>query len=245
MAAAFQWPDGKRMALSLSFDDARLSQAEVGMPILDGHGVKATFYVSMRNVAPRLLRWRETVAHRHEVGNHSLLHACSGNFDFARSNPLEDYTVDGMERELLQASEQIDETLGVRPTTFAYPCGQTFVGRGVRHQSYVPIVARHFLVGRHAFNEVHNHPLYCDLALATSLDLDCKTIDEAMAMIERAGADDGWLIFMSHDVGDEGRQTTRCSVLEELCRYATDPANGVWIDTVANVGAYVKEHRPE
>lgn len=244
MDADFNWPDGKRMALSLSFDDARLSQADVAMPILDGPGVKGTFYVSMRNVALRLLRWRETVAHRHEVGNHSLLHACSGNFDFARANPLESYTLDRMERELLQAGEQIDETLGVRPTTFAYPCGQTFVGRGELQRSYVPIVARHFLVGRHAFNEVHNHPVYCDLAMATSLDLDCKTLDEAMAMIERAAADDGWLIFMSHDVGDGGRQTTLAGVLEEVCAYAADPANGIWIDTVANVGAYVKEHRP-
>jgi hypothetical protein len=105
----------------------------------------------------------------------------------------------------------------------------------------VPVVARHFLVGRRAFDEVHNHPLYCDLARATSLDLDCASLDDAMAMIERAAADDGWVIFMSHDVGESGRQTTRSSVLDEVCRHALDPANDIWIDTVAAVGSYVKE----
>ena len=42
----FNWPEGKKMAISLTFDDARLSQVDKGMPVLDKYGVKATFYVS-------------------------------------------------------------------------------------------------------------------------------------------------------------------------------------------------------
>jgi peptidoglycan/xylan/chitin deacetylase (PgdA/CDA1 family) len=242
---AFAWPEGKRAALSLSFDDARLSQADVGLPVLDRHGVRGTFYVTLRSVLERLDTWRAAVAAGHEIGNHSLRHACSGNFEFARQNPLEAYTLERMERELLEASDQIEQTLGVRPLTFAYPCGQTFVGRGESLKSYVPVVARHFVVGRRAFDEVHNHPVYCDLARATSLDLDCASLDEAMAMIERAAADGGWVIFMSHDVGEGGRQTTLTGVLDEVCRYATDPENGIWIDTVAAIGSYVRDARAD
>ncbi len=44
--SAFVWPEGKRVALSLTFDDARVSQAQVGIPLLDRYSVKATFYVS-------------------------------------------------------------------------------------------------------------------------------------------------------------------------------------------------------
>ncbi len=50
----FQWPDGKRVALSLSFDDGRASQVEGGAALLDRHGVKATFYVTPSSVEPRL-----------------------------------------------------------------------------------------------------------------------------------------------------------------------------------------------
>ena len=39
------WPEGKKTALSLTFDDARLSQVDQGLPLLDAYGVKATFYV--------------------------------------------------------------------------------------------------------------------------------------------------------------------------------------------------------
>ena len=42
----FQWPEGKKMALSLSFDDARLTQIDNGIPLFDKYGVKVTFYVS-------------------------------------------------------------------------------------------------------------------------------------------------------------------------------------------------------
>jgi peptidoglycan/xylan/chitin deacetylase (PgdA/CDA1 family) len=44
--AAFQWPEGKKMGLSLTFDDARLTQVDKGIPLLDKYGVKATFYLS-------------------------------------------------------------------------------------------------------------------------------------------------------------------------------------------------------
>ena len=41
-AGAFPWPDGARAAVSLTFDDARPSQVDVGLPVFDRHGVKVT-----------------------------------------------------------------------------------------------------------------------------------------------------------------------------------------------------------
>ncbi|WP_269013696.1 polysaccharide deacetylase family protein [Aquirufa nivalisilvae] len=42
----FNWPQGKKMALSLSFDDARGSQVTQGTPLLNQYGVKATFFLN-------------------------------------------------------------------------------------------------------------------------------------------------------------------------------------------------------
>ena len=44
-AGGFPWPEGARAAVSLSFDDARPSQVDVGLPIFDRHGVKVTFFL--------------------------------------------------------------------------------------------------------------------------------------------------------------------------------------------------------
>jgi len=243
MGAAFAWPSGKRGAVSLTFDDARPSQVDRGLSILDAHGVKATFYVSPRNVERRLAGWRQAVASGHEIGNHTLTHPCSGNFPFARANALEDYTLERMETELLGANAECERLLGVRPVTFAYPCGQSFVGRGEGLRSYVPLVARHFLVGRGAFSEIHNDPAFTDLAQATGLDGDGKSLEQLKAMVDAALAAGGWLILFGHEVGDGGRQTTLAPALDALCRYCKDPATGAWIDTVAAVGRYVKQKR--
>ncbi|MFW6189676.1 MAG: polysaccharide deacetylase family protein [Planctomycetota bacterium] len=240
---AFEWPDDARAAVSFSFDDARPSQLDRGVPILDAHGLSGTFYVSTDNARKRRAGWRRAAENGHEMGNHSLRHPCSGNFPFARANPLEEYCLESMEAELLAANEAVEELLGVHPQTFAYPCGQTFVGRGPNLRSYVPVVARHFVVGRRAFDEVHNHPLYCDLARATSLDLDDAPEARAMELVEAALEDGGWLIFMSHELGEGGRQVTRADVLEAVCRRVADGNNGIWADTVAAVGRYVRDGR--
>ena len=42
---SFKWPKEARMAISLTFDDARGSQATKGAPLLDEYEVKGTFYV--------------------------------------------------------------------------------------------------------------------------------------------------------------------------------------------------------
>jgi len=116
---SFHWPQGKKAALSLSFDDARLSQPDVGFPLFQQLGVKATFYVSIEGLQARLPAWKEAVKAGHEIGNHSLRHACSGNFPWSRERSLEDYTLGRMRQELLEANQQINSALGVTPVTFA------------------------------------------------------------------------------------------------------------------------------
>jgi len=70
----FPWPDGKKMALSLTFDDARLSQIDTGIPLLDKYGVKATFYISPGSMLQRTDGWKKAVNNGHDIGNHSVYH---------------------------------------------------------------------------------------------------------------------------------------------------------------------------
>jgi peptidoglycan/xylan/chitin deacetylase (PgdA/CDA1 family) len=239
----FRWPEGKRAAISLSFDDARLSQVDRGLRILDAHDVKATFYVLPGSVEKRLAGWKKAVANGHEIANHSLTHPCSGNFSWSRQKALENYTLRDMERELDEANIAIERLLGVSPATFAYPCGQKFVGRGRGVKSYVPLIAKRFIVGRGAFNEVGNDPAFCDLAQATGVDLDGLHFEQAKQLVDQAAGEGRWLVFFGHEIGESGRQTTKTSTLEGICQYAQDPANGLWIDTVEAVGGYILKHR--
>lgn len=245
-AASFTWPEGKKAAVSLSFDDARLSHVDVGLAFFEKHGGQVTFYVVPSNVEKRLEGWQKIAAAGHEIGNHSLNHPCTGNFRWSRANALETYTLKTMRRELVKANRQIEEALGVVPETFAYPCGQKFVGRGQQTKSYVPVVAEVFTAGRGWLDEAPNDPTYVDMPQLTGMSMDSKSFDEIKPLLEQVQESGQWLVLAGHDIGSgKGAQLTRTAMLKKLIEYAQDPANNLWLAPVGTVAKYVRKHRDE
>ena len=239
-AAEFSWPDGRRAAVSLSFDDARPSQVDRGLAVLDRLGAKATFYVVPARVGSRLAGWKKLVDSGHEIGNHSLRHPCTGNFEWSREAALEDYTLDEMREELIESNRRLKEMLGVEPVTFAYPCGQSFVGRGRLTRSYVPLVAELFLAGRSWLDETPNDPVFHDPAQVSGMSMDGMDFPEVMALIESAREAGQWLVLAGHEMARSGPQTTRLEMLEQLIPYLQDPENGIWFERVETVARYLK-----
>jgi peptidoglycan-N-acetylglucosamine deacetylase len=242
-ATPFRWPDGARAAVSLSFDDARARQVDVGLPVLDRHGVKATFFLVPSNADERREGWKRAVASGHEIGNHSLDHPCTGNFAWSREKALEDFTLERMREQLAGANERLRAMLGVTPHTFAYPCGQTFVGRGTNTRSYVPLVAEMFLAGRGWLGEAPNDPTRVDLAQVLGREMDGKDFEAVRGLLEEARDAGGWLVLAGHDVGESGPQTTRVAMLEKLLPHLRDPANGYWVAPVGAVARYIDARR--
>lgn len=240
----FRWPDGKRVAVSLTFDDARQSQVTNGLDLFERHRTHVTFFVNPRNMAPQMAGWKRAVTLGHEIGNHSETHPCSGNFAFSRANNLEDYTAERFAADVDAATAGIQRLLGVNATTFAFPCGQKYAGRGAQTQSTVPVIARRFLAGRGFKDESANDPAFCDLAQLMGVDSDGLSFSQMLQFLKDAEARGAWLVFAGHNIGSEGRQTTLIPALEELLRYASDPKNGVWLDTVHNIATHVKHRRP-
>jgi len=50
----FRWRDGKRAAVSLSFDDARVSQIDTGLALLNRQQVKATLRTRLPSASYRM-----------------------------------------------------------------------------------------------------------------------------------------------------------------------------------------------
>jgi len=238
-AKTFGWPDNKRAALSITFDDARTSQVDSGAALLDKYGIKATFFVVPSGVRDRLDGWKKIVANGHEIGNHTINHPCTGNFSWSAKNALENYDLDSIHNELTECSRIIEELLGVKPEVFAYPCGQKFIGRGTNTRSYVPLVARMFIAGRGWRDEAMNDPGFCDLAQVSGIEMDGKNFDEILPLIEEARKRGQWLVFAGHEMGDSGVQTTRLKMLKQLIEYVQDPANEIWIAPVGTVAKYI------
>src|SRR5918993_1146341 len=199
--ASAPWPGGAAMALSLSFDDGRESQLTEGLPVFARHGAKVTLYVVPSAVDRKPDGWKQAAAAGHEIGSHSLTHSCSGNFLFSRQKALEDHSIARMREELVTANRRITALLGVTPRTFAYPCGQTYVGRGRQTQSYVPLVAEMFIAGRGWLDEAANDPAYVDLAQTTGVEMDGKDFEQIRPLLDDARKSGAWLVLAGHEIG--------------------------------------------
>ncbi len=164
-------------------------------------------------------------------------------FPWSRKNSLEEYTLARIGDDIEAGGRGIERLLGVKATTFAYPCGSKFVGRGAQTQSYVPVVAKRFLAGRGFRDTAANDPAYCDLAQVLGIDSDALTFEQMKDAVSKAEPIGGWVVFAGHEIGKPGFQTTESAVLEKFLQYAKDPANGVWLDTVDRIARYVDRQR--
>jgi len=238
------WPERARCALSITFDDARESQPRVALPVLARLGVRATFFVLPAAVERDPSPWRDAVAAGHEIGNHTATHPCSGNFAWSRARALEELSVADVAREIDDAQHRIEDTLGVTPRVFAYPCGHTFAGRGRATRSLVPLVAERFLAGRTFNDVVANAPFHCDLAQVAAVDVDRIDAAQIQPKLDAAVGDRAWLVVGGHEVGRTlAPETTQVSTLDALVGWCRERA--VWIDTVGAVAERVADAQDE
>ncbi len=241
----FEWPGGYQAGLSLSFDDARHSQIDTGLALLDKYDVKVTFYVVPDRVKERLEGWKQAIASGHEIGNHTVHHPCTGNFDWVTpDNAIENYTLKRMRAELLDSNQQIQELLGTTPKSFAYTCGRTTVGRGLDNKSYIPVVAELFTSGRDWQSESANNPEKVDMAHVLGIKMDDMSFEDIKAIIEETRKKGHWVVLAGHEIGqDDGAYTTRTSMLEMLLSYAQDQKNKIWIAPVGTISQYIRNKR--
>ena len=247
--ARITWPAGIKAAVSISFDHSTQSQLEKGIPILDRHGIKASFYPDIPELKKRLTGWRKAAVAGHEIGNHSLHHPCSAGFRFERKRgekyALEGESLESVEGDIMEANAELTEIFGKVPRTFAYPCGEIFVGRGAESRSYVPVVARHFIAGRGFNLDFSNDPAACDLMKVNALAVDGWSYASFIRAIEQAAKSGDWVVFCGHGVEPRGGKYPAISPveLEKVCAWLEQHKGEIWTGTVAEVAEYITENR--
>ena len=231
----------RRGAVSLTFDDGTTSQLDKAIPVLNARQLRGTFYLNPNgdDWRTKMAPWREVAAAGHEIGNHSLSHPCPGYLS-GRQGGLEDMSIEAVERDILAAQERLVELApGQRHWTFCYPCYATFVGRGASRQSYVPVVAKHFLAGRgggeYGFG---NFPSAVDLACVAAIATERMSGFEMIGLVEQLTYQGRWVVLVFHDI-DGARLTVGnydyCMLLDYLKRKESE----VWTAPMADVAAQI------
>lgn len=245
MRGAFAgWPTGIKGAVSLSFDDAAISQLEHAIPIMNRYNIRGTFYVNpgLNSRFERYINsWKQAHEQGHEIGNHTIAHPCSGNFAFVgEERALELWSLERIEADVVEASNRLGELIpAFGEASFAYPCGQTYVGRGAARESYVPVIARHFRTAR-AVGESANDPRMCDLHALSSWMVEGLSGEELVNMLEPAMEAGHWAIYCFHGIGGDHIRID-AEPFEQLVSYLADHATNIWTDTVASIGRYLGE----
>lgn len=80
-----QWPEGRKSALVIRFDDSTPDHLEFAVPELEKRGLRGTFYVNLHRsyFVNRVEGWQRAAAQGHSIGWHGLNHIGAWNYEEA------------------------------------------------------------------------------------------------------------------------------------------------------------------
>jgi hypothetical protein len=108
----------------------------------------------------------------------------------------------------------------------------------------VPLVATLFQSGRGWLAEGPPDPGFVDLAQIPGQELDGKEMADLQPLLDTARTQGGWLVLAGHDIGEDGRQTTRVRTLDRLLGAAMAPESGIWVAPIGEVATHLQARRP-
>lgn len=235
----FAWPDRQALAVSLSYDDALDSQLDNALPALDRHDLKASFYPTLTSpvVPDRLEEWRAAAADGHELGNHSVFHACSkaepGMDWVADDNDLSQRTVAQMVSEVQVANAFLYSIDGKRERTFTPPCGH----EQARDGNYVDAVRDQFLGVKFAESGLPEG----FATLAVPSDVSGEALIE---MVQAARGEHQLINIIFHGIGGDHLSVDK-QAHEALLTYLADNRDQYWTDSYLNIMRHLREHYPQ
>lgn len=234
-------------AVSITFDDGTVNQLEKAIPPMDRLGIKGTFYIHPHgdDWEERLAPWKAVAKNGHEIGNHSLSHSCSSNF-LMNFGGLEELTIDKIEQDILIAQNRLNEIAPhQKDWTFGYPCSNTFVGRGIHRQSYVPVIAKHFLAGRSSGEYgFGNPPGIVDLSCVWGISTERMSGYEMIGLVEELIHRGLWVILIFHEIDGE-RLTNGSYDFKMLLNYLHRKQESIWTAPVVEVAKKIVSNRSQ
>lgn len=242
--ARFVWPEGKKAAVVLTYDDALNSHLDVAIPQLNDAKLVGTFFLNAYNITPKqMLRWRDAARGGHELGNHSVNHPCPRAILPNREHyATEIYDVPMMLSEISVMNDVLFGIDGKEGRTYAQPCAQTIVG-GV---DYTEALRRSGLIKYARMgggpNAIITNFAGLDPLLVPSYGfLDHPTAPTLVAYVKRVADSGGMGVLMFHGVGGDYLEVT-ADTHKEVLRYLHEHPE-IWVGTFQQVMDWVVQHQ--
>lgn len=234
----FSWPEGKSVAVCLTYDDGLDCHLDVAVPALNRYEFKGTFYCNGNSFSlnQRIEDWRAIASEGHELGNHTLFHPCNGEqFDWVKPEyDLNNYSMEQIMAELRTANTLLEAVDGKKLRSFAYSCSNHIV-QGI---SFIDSMHTLFPAAR-GDGPIPESMSDINLYFVPSWGVDEPTGEELIAYVEEAKAKGTIAVFMFHNVGG-GYLNVSAEAHETLLKYLDQSRNSIWTGTFLEVMEYAK-----
>ena len=232
--AATVWPQGDKVAISVSYDDALDSQLDNALPALNQRGLKASFYVVplSQPFKNRLAEWKQLAQDGHELGNHTLFHACRksqpGRDWVPVHNDLDKRPVLAMVDEVTVANTLLTAMDGQTIHTLTPPCYDQLAKDG----NYVEAVKDQFVGVKGA-----EDPNFATLIAPSEI-----SAAQIIAFIEKQPENIKLVNVLFHGIGGDHLVTTTAEHAKFL-DYLVANKDKYWVDTYRNIMLALKKSR--
>ena len=243
-AEPFPWPGGRKAAVSLAYDDAAPSQLDNAIPALDRHGLKGSFYLTLASdtLRTRQREWAAAARNGHELGNHTLFHACSSSLPDRQWVPahrdLDTTTVAQLRDQVLLANVMLTAIDGRLERTMTVPCGDT----QARDGNYIDAIAREFVAIKLGQGGVVGDMKAINPA-AVPVDVPVGvTGEQLIARVEEAARQGTMVSFTFHGIGGD-HLAVSSEAHEQLLRHLAAHPDVYWVAPFIDIMKYVTADR--
>lgn len=232
---------GKKSAVCLTYDDGLDVDLDNVVPVLDSLGFKGTFYIpgNSESLSRRLPEWKNIAAKGHEIGNHTLFHACEGGKPgrewVSPDYDLSKYTLKRIVDEILLANTLFSAMDGKTQRTFAYACGDDKVAGS----EFMAQMKDKFVAARGVQPMMYKMKDIDPYNVGSYMIID-KSGDELISLAKKAMESNSLIVFLFHGVGGGHNLNVSLDAHRKLLYFLKQNEKDVWVAPFIDVVGYAK-----
>lgn len=241
---SFPWPNNSLAAISLSYDDALHSQLDNAVPALNKYDLKASFYVTLASSAfqTRKQEWQAIAEQGHELGNHTVNHACRGSLPNRAwvdpNNDLDKKTLAELVAEVKTANNILKELDNQELRTFTLPCTDNLVGG----KDYLTEVTPLFIGIKSHVASIPKSMKSVNIKRVAVISAENLTGEQLIALVKEAGSHGTMVNFTFHGVGGD-HLSISAKAHTTLLAFLAKHRDHYWIDTFRNISLHIISHQ--
>lgn len=240
----YTWPNNTLAAVSLSYDDALNSQLDNAIPTLNEFGFKGSFYLTLSSsvFSQRKAEWQAIAQQGHELGNHTINHACRGSLPdrewVKADNDLDKIPLNTLLTEIIEANKILKQLDKQSTRTFTVPCTDKLVS-GV---DYLQKIKPFFIGIKSRVAEIPTTMTGFDIkdvSVIAPVDMTGEQLINYVKLAEKHGT---LVNFTFHGIGGDHLSISN-KAHTRLLTYLSNNKDIYWVDTFRNISLHVNQRQ--